>query len=122
RRLARRRAEWKSADLIIAASAFTRDSSARAGLDPSKVRVVPYGAPPPAPRADALAAPHSSTPLTLLWAGTFSIRKGAHYLIDALRSAQFGRHARLIVFGAIDLPDRLLHPLPDGVTLCGSIP
>jgi glycosyltransferase involved in cell wall biosynthesis len=121
-RLARRRAEWQTADLVIAASRFTRDTYARAGLDATKVRVVPYGAPSPAPRDTALAAPPSSAPLTFLWAGTFSIRKGAHYLLDAWRSASLGRHARLKIFGAVDLPDRLLHPLPEGVSVHGSIP
>lgn len=121
-RLARRRAEWQAADLVIAASGFTRDTYARAGLDATKVRVVPYGAPPPLPRDTALADASSAAPLTLLWAGTFSIRKGAHYLLEAWRSASLGRHARLKIFGAVDLPDRLLHPLPEGVSLHGSIP
>ena len=49
-RIARRRAEWELADIVIAASHFTSNSFARAGLDVSKVRIVPYGAPPPAPR------------------------------------------------------------------------
>ncbi len=121
-RLARRRAEWQAADLVIAASRFTRHTYARAGLDATKVRVVPYGAPPPAPRDTTLVASSSTAPLTLLWAGTFSIRKGAHYLLEAWRSASLGRHARLKIFGAIDLPDRLLQPLPEGVSVHGSIP
>lgn len=124
RRLARRRAEWAAADLVIAASQFTRASYARAGLDAAKVAVVPYGAPPPAPRDVALAAGSAAnaTPAIFLWAGIFSVRKGAHYLLDAWRSGGFGRHARLRVFGAIALPGRLLQPLPDGVELRGSIP
>lgn len=123
KRLARRRAEWDAADLVIAASRFTRESFARAGRDASKVRVVPYGAPPPAPREEALRGGSSDDqPLRFLWSGTFSIRKGAHYLLDAWRRGGFGRHARLDVFGAVALPDRLLHPLPEGVELRGSIP
>ncbi len=122
RRLARRRDEWRTADLVIAASEFTKNSYAHAGLDLAKIRVVPYGAPAPAAPEQALARRDVSAPLTLMWAGTFSIRKGAHYLLDAWRSANLGRHARLRIFGAIDLPDRLLHPLPAGITLHGSIP
>jgi glycosyltransferase involved in cell wall biosynthesis len=122
RRLARRRAEWQSADIVIAASDFTKRSYADAGLDCSKVHVVPYGAPPPISREAALLARPDDTPLTLLWAGTFSIRKGAHYLVDAWRAGALGRHARLRVFGAVDLPGRVLQPLPAGIELCGSIP
>jgi glycosyltransferase involved in cell wall biosynthesis len=122
-RIARRRAEWDAADLVIAASRFTRDSFARAGLDTSKVRIVPYGAPVPAPRDQALAG--GSTPdarMVFLWSGTFSIRKGAHYLLEAWRAHHFGRHARLRVFGAQGLPPELLAHLPEGVEFGGSIP
>ncbi|MBC8039404.1 MAG: glycosyltransferase family 4 protein [Opitutaceae bacterium] len=122
-RLARRRSEWEHADVVIAASRFTRDSFARAGRDASKVHIVPYGAPPPAPRDDALrggSAPDA--PLVFLWSGTFSIRKGAHYLLDAWRRHAFGRHARLRVFGAQGLPPELLSDLPEGIKFGGSIP
>ena len=122
-RIARRRTEWELADIVIAASRFTRDSFARAGLDVSKVRIVPYGAPPPAPREEALnggSAPDAS--IVFLWSGTFSIRKGAHYLIDAWRKNHFGRHARLRVFGAQGLPPELLANLPEGIEFGGSIP
>jgi glycosyltransferase involved in cell wall biosynthesis len=122
RRIARRRAEWECADIVIAASQFTRDSFARAGLDVAKVRIVPYGAPPVAARDVALGGPPADQPLRFLWAGTFSIRKGAHYLLEAWRDGGFGRHARLQVFGAQGLPQRLLQPAPEGVEFHGSIP
>lgn len=122
-RLARRRAEWELADLVIAASRFTRDSFARAGLDVSKVRVVPYGAPVPASRESAVSGGGApDAPLTLLWSGTFGIRKGAHYLLEAWRRHAFGRHARLRVFGAQGLPPESLVDLPAGVEFGGSIP
>lgn len=123
RRIGRRRAEWHAARVVIAASNFTRDSYAAAGLDVAKVRVVPYGAPPPSDRDQALGDDRGNgAPLTFLWAGTFSIRKGAHYLLEAWRAGAFGRNARLLVFGAVELPDRVLRPLPEGVELRGSIP
>jgi glycosyltransferase involved in cell wall biosynthesis len=122
-RIARRRAEWHLADVIIAASRFTRDSYARAGLATDRVRVIPLGSPPPVDLHQAVngGAP-ASGPLQLLWAGTFSIRKGAHYLLDAWRLGDFGRHARLRVFGTNALPARLLQPPPAGIEFCGSVP
>lgn len=123
RRIARRRAEWHAADLVIAASEFTKATYVAAGLEGSRVRIVPYGAPPAAGRDEALRAPKNpAEPLTFLWAGTFSIRKGAHYLLEAWRQGALGRHARLKIFGAVALPERLLRPLPDGVVFGGSIP
>src|SRR4051812_4363569 len=83
-RIAHRRAEWELADLVLVASQFTKQSFIAAGLDTSKVRVIPYGAPLPIARANALyRASETGTPLRLIWAGTFSVRKGAHYLVDA---------------------------------------
>ncbi len=123
RRIARRHAEFRAASVVIAASDFTRRSFAAAGLDAAKVQVVPYGAPPVADAEQALRGGGlASAPLTLLWAGTFGVRKGAHHVLEAWRAGNFGRHARLLVFGAVALPDRVLHPLPSGVELRGSIP
>jgi glycosyltransferase involved in cell wall biosynthesis len=122
RRIARRRAEWHAADIILVNSVFTKNSYARAGLDCSRVHVATLGSPPTVARDEALVAPDPKSPLTLLWAGSFSIRKGAHYLLDAWRAGGLGRFARLRVFGAVGLPERLLHPVPDGIEFRGSIP
>ncbi len=122
-RIARRRAEFARANVVIAASTFTRESFASAGLDTTKVRLVPYGAPPVNDRDVALAGGSPAhAPLNLLWAGTFSVRKGAHYLLESWRRNHLGRHAKLRIFGSIALPDRLLYPLPDGVEIGGAVP
>ena len=122
-RIALRRAEWHSAAVIIAASRFTRDTYQRAGLDTDKVRVVPLGAPPAIEAAMAEAGgARAGEPLAILWAGSLSPRKGGHYLLEAWRRGNFGRHARLRIYGSIQLPRSVTHPLPDGVEFCGSIP
>jgi glycosyltransferase involved in cell wall biosynthesis len=120
-RVARRRAEWDLADLILVNSRFTESSYARAGLDCSKVRVATLGAPPPASRDQAIAGAPPDAPLTLIMAGNFTVAKGAHYVLDAWRSAGLGRHARLRVFGRVQMPDRILHPLPAGIEFCGLV-
>jgi glycosyltransferase involved in cell wall biosynthesis len=122
RRIARRRAEWNLSDLILVNSKFTRESYERAGLSCENVRVANLGAPPPVSIDVCAAAGSSDGPTTFIWAGTFGIRKGAHYLLDAWRAGNFGRRARLRVYGAVALPDRVVNPLPEGVELCGSIP
>jgi len=123
RRIARRHAEFRGAHVVLACSEFTRRSFAPAGLDDSKISIVPLGSPPPVPLDEAARGGSADdAPPTFLWAGTFGIRKGAHYVLEAWRRGGFGRHARLRVFGAIALPERVMQPLPEGIELGGSIP
>lgn len=119
-RTLRRRQEWELADLVVANSTFTANSWQAAGWAAKPVAVVPYGAPP------AIAAPRepaSDGPLRLLWAGTFSIRKGAHLLLEALETLNAGpQHLEVEVYGAQGLPAELLERAPATVRFCGSIP
>jgi glycosyltransferase involved in cell wall biosynthesis len=121
-RIAHRRAEWDLADLVVVASEFTKQSFVSAGLDVSKVRVIPYGAPLPIARARLLArVDENGTPLRLVWAGTFGVRKGAHYLVEAWRKGNFGEHAVLDVYGTVSLPEQFLTPALKGVTFHGPV-
>ena len=119
-RTLRRRQEWELADLVIANSTFTANSWKAAGWGIKPIAVVPYGAPPTIaePRE-----PGSDGPLRLLWAGTFSIRKGAHLLLEALETLNAGpQHLEVEVYGAQGLPTELLDRAPATVRFCGSIP
>lgn len=121
--IAHRRKEWDCADLVIAASRFTADSYARAGWGAEKIRIVPLGA-PEAVSGDAASkgGTGGKGKLRILWAGTFNIRKGAHYALEAWRIHKLGEVAELHVFGAQALPGRRLKDLPPNVTMHGSIP
>src|SRR5262249_27028754 len=81
-RYERRRREIELADVIVANSALTAQSHIDAGADPEKVFAVPYAAPPPV-AAVRDGDEVGRRQLTVLWAGTFSLRKGAHYLLEA---------------------------------------
>lgn len=119
-RAMRRRREWQLADLVVVNSTFTRKTFAEAGLDTRKVVVVPYGAPPVAPHA---ARPASvDRPFRFLWAGTFSIRKGAHHLLEAWRLLRDATDVELHIYGAWDLPDRLRAGLSPAIHFHGAVP
>lgn len=119
-RTQRRRAEWEAADLVIANSSFTARTWQRSDWPARRVEVVPLGAPPPAP--DPGTGP-AAGPLRLLWAGSFSIRKGAHLLLDALRQLGLGPERLVVeVYGAVTLPPVLLQSLPSALLIRGSIP
>ena len=121
RRTERRRQEWISADIVIANSTFTRDSYEAAGLDVSKVRIVPLGAPPVRQRSDGGGSSEGEL-LRVLWAGSFSVRKGAHYLLSAWKQIASENAATLDIYGAVLLPDKLLRGLPASIRFFSTIP
>jgi glycosyltransferase involved in cell wall biosynthesis len=106
-RTARRHREFELADVVVANSSFTAKTWAESGLDGSKIRVVPLGGPAPDPRG-AESGSRGQGPLRLVWAGTFSVRKGAHYLLEAWRRWNPGAAAVLDVYGTVALPPSLL--------------
>jgi glycosyltransferase involved in cell wall biosynthesis len=105
RRYARRRREIALADVIVANSSLTARSHIAAGADPAKVFVVPLAAPPIAEIARDETP--GRRPLQAIWAGSFSLGKGAHYLLEAWRLLRPGAGARLHVYGQRQLPARL---------------
>ena len=117
-----RRQERQLADLIIANSSFTKQSYVAAGCPDEKIRVVPCGAPPVCEAASQEDKKETLSHTSFLWAGTFSIRKGAHYLLQAWQKLNPGRAAKLQVLGAMGLPDSLLKSLPDSISFSGTVP
>jgi glycosyltransferase involved in cell wall biosynthesis len=120
RRQARRQAEIALADLILTNSSLTKASHVAGGADPAKIIVVPLAAPPP------ITAPtHASGgqgPLRVLWSGSFILRKGARYMLQAWRQFGSGQSARLDIYGHVGLPSAVLDDVPQGIMFHGSIP
>jgi glycosyltransferase involved in cell wall biosynthesis len=119
-RQARRSAEIELADVIVCNSSLTARSHIAAGADAGRVVVVPLGAPAPIPEPVGGSSPDQ--PLRVVSAGPFSLRKGGHYLLDGWRRSGAATHARLDVFGRVDLPERALSGDLTGVTFHGSVP
>lgn len=120
RRTERRRQEGELADLVIVNSMLTRDSYVAEGLDANKIHVIPLGAPPisTAPRQV-----RSDNTLRIIWAGTFSLRKGAHHLLAAWQQGALDRcNVVLDVFGTPTLPKELLLNLPINIKFHGPVP
>ncbi len=108
-----------AADLVVTNSSVTRQSHIDGGSDPDKTIAVPYGAPP---ALQDLPEHTMEGPLKAVWASTFSIRKGAHYLVEAWRDLNAGSDAEIEIFGAVTVPERIWSPAPAGMHFRGSVP
>jgi glycosyltransferase involved in cell wall biosynthesis len=118
-RNAHKQAELDLAELVVANSSFTARTLLDTGYPPERVRVVPLGAPPVDPGWREAPA---NGPVRFLFAGTVSVRKGAHVLLDAWRRLQPGRGATLTLAGQWALPEKMRRGLPDSVHAAGSLP
>jgi glycosyltransferase involved in cell wall biosynthesis len=123
----RRQSEYTHADLIVTASTVTRDSFAEyfrlRGRDAEvdKLVIVPYGAPVPDPEGERGGSGNRG-PVRLIWAGSFSVRKGARYLIEAWRQiSPSSAAATLDVYGTTTVPQALLVNLPDSIRFHGPV-
>lgn len=116
----RRCQEIELADLIVANSSLTAKSHIQAGADPSKVMAVPLGA-PPVPDHIANITFDASTPLRVLWAGSFKLGKGAHYFLQAWKSLNAGPHASTRIYGSVEMPEHLISDA-SRLAFMGSVP
>jgi glycosyltransferase involved in cell wall biosynthesis len=123
RRLAPRRDQRKDrelgmADLAVCNSSFTRDSLLRAGVPAEKIVVIKLGSPAvweaPQPRPYA--------PFVFLSAGTQSVRKGTHYLLEAWRKLKPRAGAELWLVGSMTVPPELVADLPGTVVMRPPLP
>jgi len=121
RRQERRRQEIALADVIVANSSLTARSHIWAGADPAKTFVTVLGAPQTITEIKTVPGSHLK-PLSVLAAGPFSLRKGAHYLLKAWQSLNAGSSAVLNVYGRVELPERVLASGTDGIVFHGSVP
>jgi glycosyltransferase involved in cell wall biosynthesis len=117
----RRAAEWDLADLIIVNSNLTRDSHQACGLDISKVEVIPLAF-PEVFAGQRPAADPTGTPLKILWTGTFSVRKGAHYFLQALNLISASLDLQVQIFGKQRLPTHLLADTKHILTFHETVP
>jgi glycosyltransferase involved in cell wall biosynthesis len=112
--------ELALADRIVCASPFVRDTIVETGTDPGKIAVIPYGV--ATDRFTPAARDRSDEGLKLLFVGHFGLRKGAWYLLEAMRRLAHLKHLSMTVFGKQTVPDRLLAPFGDRIQCVPHVP
>lgn len=119
RRDERRDAEAREATWILTNSQFTTRSFLEAGFDAAKLLTVPLGSPP----ALSLSELPSAPPLVqrFIYAGPLSVRKGAHYLLEAWAALNNPAQAELHLYGTNLLPEALLRAAGPSVIHHGSV-
>lgn len=118
--IARERSEWNLADHIVAPSAFVRDGLVRCGVASDKVSMVPYGVYTSAMRR-MNRNENLNRPLRILFAGEVGLRKGAPYLLQALK--RFKRTEVQARFaGNIEIRQDVLARFSDTCSFLGHIP
>jgi len=116
---ARRDEEARLADLIYANSSFTARSLAMAGIPEAKILTVPLGGPQVIP--DASLPSVLPEPRRVVYAGPVSVRKGAHYLLEAWKRLGARSAGELHLYGRNLLPGRCLVGRGSDVVLHGPV-
>lgn len=116
----RREREYALADLIVANSAFVRDTFLAQGVAREKIVYVPTGF--PALSAKAARAGRGAEKIRFLYAGSLSLRKGAIDLLRAWRQWLTAEAAELWLAGSVQLPSHVLDEYRDDVRLLGPVP
>lgn len=111
---------------IIAASSFTLRGLADRGINPSKMRAVPYGSVGVNTNvfSDVLASSDErwsrQEPLRLLWVGQLSYRKAPHHLFAALRNFSTAQ-LQLTLVTRSSMPEELASICPDNVRVISGV-
>lgn len=113
RRNARRAEEMNLSDHIVVNSSFTRDSAVSAGLDAARITTIPLGCPPVVARSEE----RDRKPFIFVSAGSQSVRKGTHYLLEAWRKIGAKVGTELWLVGNMQLPAEMRRDLPGTVVI-----
>lgn len=117
---AREHEEWEMSDRIVAGSEFVAQGLTECGVARNKISVIPYGVDAgrfsPAPDRGP-----EDGPLRVLFVGEVGLRKGAPYLLEALRRIG-GARVQARFAGRVALDPARLGPYAEVAEFLGPVP
>jgi glycosyltransferase involved in cell wall biosynthesis len=111
----------RKADLVIAASDYTRRAMAHDGYETEKVKIVPYGIDLHCWSPGGSLIERLPGPLRVLFVASVDLRKGILYLLQAIRHLST-KNIEFRAAGSIDLDTGLLSSYVDRSCFLGPIP
>lgn len=112
--------QFSLADLIVANSDYVRQTFIDSGIAPDRIVAVPTGCPPV--RDDCPPRRQQMGPQIFLCAGTQSLRKGTHVLLEAWRRLGPRSSGELWLVGSRELPVQLYDNIPSNVIVRPPVP
>ena len=112
--------ELALADWIVCASPFVADTLVATGSPRSKIVVIPFGV--DANRFAPANVPTRNDDFRVLFVGHFGLRKGAWYLLDALRRLEHVKALRLVITGKQTVAERFLEPFAGRIECAAHVP
>lgn len=117
--IAKEEKEYRSADIIVVPSEFSRRSFIEMGVDEKRIRKMVYGA--RTDRFSKLRDP-AANEFNVLWVGAASIRKG---FLDAVQAFQLLKHPKkkFTVIGNVSSDiQKKLGSVPENIEFIGTVP
>ena len=115
----REQAEWRLADIVVAGSRYVQNSLERSGVAKGRCLVVPSAIDL---ERFTVAADHSNGgPLRVLFVGQINLRKGAPYLLEAVRRLN-SRQIRLKMVGAVQARSDCIAAFAPWAEFAGPVP
>lgn len=110
--------EWKTADLVLVNSAWSRDAIVKRGADPARVEIIPLAYEIP---ANEERISRKDAPLTVLWIGSVILRKGIQYLLEAAKLLA-NEPVQFVIAGPSGIRAEAFDGLPSSVRYIGPVP
>lgn len=110
--------EWKTADLVLVNSQWSRDAIVKQGADPTRVEVIPLAY---EVSSDGERVSRNDAPLTVLWVGSVILRKGIQYLLEAAKLLA-NEPVEFVIAGPLGIRAEAFDGLPSSVRYMGPVP